>query len=318
MAQTAKLGKGLSALMEDDYQDVSASQQEAVPGTEMRLLDVSKMQSGKYQPRLNFDQEKLQELAASIAKNGVMQPVLVRPVDSESHPFEIIAGERRWRAAKLAGLDEMPVLIRELDDKAAIELALIENIQRSDLSPLEEADGYQRLMDEFAYTQETLAEKVGKSRSHVANLLRLRSLPEAIKNLLDKGQLAMGHARALMNAENNVLLAQQVVERGLSVRQTERLVKDLQQGDGDSHAERESAAGAKGRSYAPKAPAGRGYSQPVVEKSEDILALENALSENLSLKVEIDDHGEQQGRITLHYGSLEELDSILRRLDSAF
>lgn len=297
MAQ-AKLGKGLSALMEEEYSD-APSEEEKV--NSLMDLDVKKIRSGQYQPRKSFEESELGELAASIAQNGVMQPIIVRPIEGGGEvKYEIIAGERRWRASKRVGLDSVPAIIRKMSDQQALELALVENVQREDLSALEEAAGYSQLIDEFGYTQEQLAGAVGKSRSHIANLLRLLGLPDEIKALLQSGKLTMGHARALMASENATELAQQVVAKNLSVRQTERLAK----GEIDPKQ---------------KAPAARPGPAPIqrsqaVEKNDDIIALEATLSENLGLKVQINDFGGQQGDIVLSYTSLEELDSILRRL----
>lgn len=302
MAQ-AKLGKGLSALMDDDYSDNTDSSESGVSFNTLMNLDIKSIQSGQYQPRKSFDESELGELAASIAQNGVMQPIIVRPVESEKQgvSYEIVAGERRWRASSRIGMDTIPAIIREMSDQQALELAIVENVQREDLSALEEAVGYKQLIDEFNYTQEQLAGAVGKSRSHIANLLRLLSLPEEVKAMLERDELSMGHARALMTADNPVALAKQVVAKGLNVRQTERLAK------GEEEPEHSKPA-APAKSSATKRP------KPVLHKSEDIIALENSLSESLGLKVQIDDFGQQQGEIIVSYASLEELDTILRRL----
>ncbi len=298
----AKLGKGLSALMDDDYSD--SPDENTLTG--LVDLDVNKIQSGQYQPRKSFDEGELGELAASIAQNGVMQPIVVRPIksDVDGVDYEIIAGERRWRASKRIGLDSVPAIIREMTDQQALELALVENIQRENLSALEEAAGYQQLIQDFNYTQEQLAGAVGKSRSHIANLLRLLTLPEEIKVMLEDGKLSMGHARALMTAENAVELAKEVVAKNLNVRQTEKLAK--------GEAEPKSAKAKQPK----KEVSFTAESQPI-EKNEDILALEATLSENLGLKVQINDFGQQQGQILVDYSSLEELDMILRRLGDA-
>ncbi len=299
----AKLGKGLSALMDEEYSDAP----EGAKGlNKLNDLDVNKIRSGKYQPRKSFEEGELGELAASIAQNGVMQPIVVRPVKAEGEvKYEIIAGERRWRASKRIGLDSVPAIIREMTDQQALELALVENVQREDLSGLEEAAGYQQLIEEFSYTQEQLAGAVGKSRSHIANLLRLLSLPEEIKVMLEAGNLSIGHARALMKAENAVELAKQVVVKNLNVRQTEKLAKGQ-----SPDAAKQKVKSLPGSTLA--AP-----TRQAVEKSEDILALEATLAENLGLKVEINDFGSQQGEIVTRYESLEELDMILRRLGAA-
>ncbi len=300
---TRGLGKGLSVLISEEYSKsaTGTGTSEAPQGTLVQNIPLSSILAGKYQPRTRFSDEYLSELADSIKHNGVMQPITLRK-STDGGQYEIIAGERRWRAAGLAGLMEIPAIIREVDDAQALELALVENIQRQDLSPLEEAAGYQRLMQEFTYTQEQLSKIVGKSRSHIANLLRLLSLPEKIKNFLDSDALSMGHARALLNAENAEALADEVVAKGLNVRQTESLVKDGQPSSNTS----------------PKLPSGntRGSSPSNNEQSHkdaDILALEETLSQNLGLRVSINDRG-QSGDITIRYESLSQLDEILKRL----
>lgn len=309
MAGAAKLGKGLSALMEEDYSGVSSSAPSSssheVTPSKNRIRDINPLEirPGKYQPRRQFSELELGELAASIAKNGIMQPIVVRPVVEGKESYEIIAGERRWRAAKRIGLDTVPAIVREMDDKQALELALVENVQRADLSPLEEAEGYQRLIDEFSYTQEQLSGIVGKSRSHIANLLRLQSLPEGIKKMLDDGDLSMGHARAVMTAEDPLTLAKTVVLKGLNVRQAEQLAKKSALGEAPK------TASPKSRTPQTMAP---------VQKSEDIIVLEKTLSDTLGVKVQIADQGNQQGDVILHYSSLQELDSILRRLGDNF
>lgn len=304
MAQ-AKLGKGLSALMEEEYSDAPQAGS-ASAATGLNELDVNVIRSGKYQPRKSFEESELGELAASIAQNGIMQPIVVRPIEAEGNiSYEIIAGERRWRASKRIGMDTVPAIIREMTDQQALELALVENVQREDLSALEEAAGYQQLIIEFNYTQEQLAGSVGKSRSHIANLLRLLSLPNEVKSLLEAGKLTMGHARALMTAENPVELANQVVAKNLNVRQTEKLAKG------------ESPDAPKTKAKESDTPAKAPISIPAGEKNEDILALEATLSQSLGLKVQINDRGHQQGDIVVSYSSLEELDTILRRLGDA-
>ncbi len=308
------LGRGLSALISENYTNnpVSVAENNTAtttttttntntkPGVETLIIE--QLTQGKYQPRTQFGEQALSELAESIRRNGIMQPIIVRPV-SGSNRYEIIAGERRWRAAKLAGLNRVPVIIREIDDKQALELALVENIQRQDLLPLEEAIGYQRLIEEFEYTQEELANVVGKSRSHVTNLLRLLSLPDEIKEMLDKGELTMGHARTLVGLTNAVEIANQIVKRGLSVRQAEEISREVQ---GNTKRTNSRSAGNENRA------GGIVYRAPV-NKDPDILALEETLSENLGLKVSIHDRG-QSGEIILSYDSLSQLDEILRRL----
>ena len=295
------LGKGLSALISEDYskttQPKSGGQK---PVTEEKpelatTLPITKLRPGKFQPRTHFDETTMRELSESIAKNGIMQPIIGRPV--EKSMYEIIAGERRWRAAQMAGLLDVPILIRDISDQVALELALVENIQRQDLTPLEEATGYQRLMDEFGYTQDELSTTVGKSRSHIANLIRLMDLPPEVKKLVEEGKLSAGHARALLGTSNPLEMAHEIIRRGLNVRQTERFI-----GSGISKTPR------------PREGSNRSeHSNANKNKDPDILALEETLSENLGLKVSINDRG-QTGEIVIAYSSLEQLDEILRRL----
>ncbi len=306
------LGKGLSALMSESYsQNLSSSAPIAAPVAPnvagVTQMPVSQMMAGPYQPRRQFSDEYLHELADSIEKNGIVQPILVREHPAQAGHYEIIAGERRFRAAKLAKLSHVPVLVREVSDQQALEMALIENIQRQDLNPLEEAMGYQRLMDEFDYTQEQLAIAVGKSRSHIANLLRLQSLPESIKVLIDKGQLSAGHARALLGCEHAETLAERAVREGLSVRQIEQFVKS-----GALSTDTASRASSAPRNQSPYHRNGSESARQ--EKNGDILALEEMLSANLGLKVSIDSTGNQSGEVVIAYSSLAQLDEILRRL----
>lgn len=300
------LGKGLSALISENYTQPANKAASSGPAVVSGInhVPVARLQPGQFQPRTYFDEGALTELAESIQKNGIMQPIVVRPV--VGNKLEIVAGERRWRASKLAGLETVPVIIREISNKQALELALVENIQRKDLGPLEEAMGYQRLIEEFSYTQEELASTVGKSRSHIANLLRLLSLPDEVKTMLEKGELTMGHARALLTAENPTQLAREIVKKGLNVRQAETFSKGAQplQNPADR---------------TPRAPRQAGYRPAGYngEKDPDILALEETLSDNLGLKVSIFDRG-QSGEIVLAYDSLSQLDNILKRLGEGY
>lgn len=303
---TRGLGKGLSVLISEEYSKSVDGDSKASGGVQTILLQ--RIISGKYQPRTRFTEEYLNELADSIRHNGVMQPIIVRKTSADGDKYEIIAGERRWRAAKIAGLSEIPAIIREVNDSQALELALVENIQRQDLSPLEEATGYQRLMDEFKYTQEQLSKIVGKSRSHVANLLRLQSLSQHIKELLETGKLTMGHARALLNVNNAENLADTIVRQELNVRQAENLVKEAQGKTGEPS---RPASGGSPKNL--RASSGSYSNQNNANKDADILALEETLSNNLGLRVSILDRG-QSGEITLHYESLSQLDEILKRL----
>jgi ParB family chromosome partitioning protein len=278
------LGRGLSALLGEDSQDYAQLDKLRVS----KPVPIEFIKPGRYQPRHRVDDEPMKELAQSIAEKGILQPILVRRDAGQADAYEIIAGERRWRAAQMAGLHEVPVIVKDLSDSEALEIALVENLQRLDLSPLEEADGYRRLMDEFQHTQEQLAKTVGKSRSHVANMMRLLGLPEPVKQMLDTGQLTAGHARALLNAPNPIDLAERIVQRGLNVRQAETL--------------------AQAKPAKPKPPAAR--------KDADTLALEQHLSEILGLRVEIRAEG-KGGAVVIRYASYEQLDYILERLSGA-
>lgn len=298
---TAKkgLGKGLSALMSEEYSTTKPATGTANDNA-VATLPLSALVAGKYQPRKEFDMEALAELTVSIEKNGIMQPILVRAI--ADNRYEIIAGERRFRAAKAAKLTEVPVLIRnDVNDQKALELALIENIQRQDLNPLEEALGYERLMGEFKYTQEKLSQIVGKSRSHVANLLRLLSLPQGVKKYVETGDLSMGHARALIGVAQAEKLAREIVSNQLSVRETEALVR------GD-------APVTSKESHRPASKPSHAASKQSGEKSDDIAQLEQMLCDSLGLAVSIASRGSQAGEITISYNSLKELDEVLRRL----
>ena len=281
-----KLGRGLSALLGEE-EDSSANLER---GRAVKMVPIEFLQPGKYQPRQHMDVESIDELSRSIAEKGVLQPLLVRPLTdtNRNNLYEIIAGERRWRASQKAKIHEVPVIIKDLNDLETLEIALIENLQRQDLSPLEEADGYQRLMHEFEHTQSELAKAMGKSRSHVANTLRLLSLPEFIKNMIDDGRLSAGHGRALLSATNLKKLSKTVVQQGLNVRQTEELVK--------------------------KENAGRGKSVlRSTTKDADTLALERDISDTLGLKVDIK-FNDGRGTLTIHYKGLNQLDDILSRI----
>ncbi len=313
-AKTNKgLGRGLSSLMGEAalVEVAPPARENAAPNAatngaansatnEANYLPIAQLVAGKYQPRRHFDEAALAELSDSITRHGLMQPIVVRTIGTNA--YEIIAGERRFRAAKLAKLKQVPVIIREVTDEQALELALIENIQRADLNPLEEAAGYQRLMDEFGYTQEKLAPIVGKSRSHIANLLRLLKLPESVKKRIDSGELTMGHARAILAAKDPEELAREIIAIGLSVRQAE----DRAKGIVEQAFEQEYVA--------PKPKARPPQMAPRREKSEDVLQLENMLAKSLGLRVSIDQRAGQTGDVIISYDSLTQLDEILRRL----
>lgn len=264
----------------------------APPAKGLTELPVEHMAPSRLQPRRVFDQAQIDELAASVRDKGVLQPLLVR--QAQDGTYEIIAGERRWRAAQKAQVHQVPVIIKDFTDTEVLEVALVENLQRADLTPLEEAEGYQRLMGEFGHTQEVLANLMGKSRAHVANMLRLLTLPGMVKDLIDEGKLTMGHARALIGVPDAGYLAKRVVEKGLSVRQVEKLVK--------KH-------GKPGR----KAKAATGQSGLGQAKDADTKALENQLEEALGLSVDIAFDG-KGGTLTLAYSDLEQLDDVVARL----
>ncbi|MCA0920277.1 ParB/RepB/Spo0J family partition protein [Pseudooceanicola nanhaiensis] len=287
------LGRGLSALMADvrTEEPVAAGAGEATPRRPDMMVPVERVQPNPDQPRRTFTPDQLDELAESIRVRGIIQPLIVREKDGN---YEIVAGERRWRAAQIAQLHEVPVLVRDFNDTEVLEVAIIENIQRADLNPVEEAAGYRALMDRFGHTQEKVAEALGKSRSYIANLLRLLNLPDEILNYLKEGQLSAGHARALITAENPVALARQVIQRGLSVRETERLVKLGQ--------EQKPKAEKKPRS---------------LEKDADTRALEGDLSATIGMKVSIDHtQGQKSGKVVISYDSLEKLDELCSLLSS--
>ncbi|HSG88412.1 MAG TPA: ParB/RepB/Spo0J family partition protein [Pseudomonadales bacterium] len=270
----------------------SAPDTPSVPGAERLVrLPVEQLRRGRYQPRREMDPDRLEELAASIRSQGVMQPIVARPL-AEADSYEIIAGERRWRAAQLAGLDRVPVIVREIPDEAAIALALIENIQREDLNPVEEAVALQRLIDEFGLTQQAVAETVGKSRSTIANLLRLLKLGGEVRELLETGAIEMGHARALLTLEplDQLRIARAVVAKGLSVRQTEALARKASEtGDGEGQAD----AGTP---------------------DTDTAHLERRLSEKVGAPVTIQQGARGTGRLVIRYSSLDELDGILAHI----
>jgi len=279
------LGRGLDALLGGDMLDAPAP-----PGAPSALA-LSQLQAGKYQPRTRMDEGALNELAASIKTQGIMQPVLVRPV--EGGRYEIIAGERRFRAAQLAGLDEIPVLVRDVDDQAAAAMALIENIQREDLNPLEEAQGIARLISDFDFTHEQAATAVGRSRSAVSNLLRLVNLAQPVQTMLMAGDIDMGHARALLSVDNasQIALASHVVSKRLSVRETEKLV---------ARALEEQASSAT----APR----------LKEKSGDIVRLEEELSDKLATPVVFKMGPKGRGQMIIDFADLDILEGVLSRL----
>ncbi|KAA0913331.1 ParB/RepB/Spo0J family partition protein [Aquicoccus porphyridii] len=286
------LGRGLSALMADVNNDAPASAADSSSRRPEQHLPIENVAPNPDQPRRNFDGDKLRDLAESIREKGIIQPLIVRPDPADTDRFQIVAGERRWRAAQIAQLHEVPVIIREFDDTEVLEVAIIENIQRADLNPVEEAAGYRQLIERFGHTQDQLAKALGKSRSHIANQMRLLSLPQDVIDFLEKDRLSAGHARALITSDDPSALARVVVAKGLSVRETEKLVK---------------------KGAAPKTQKS-GARQPA-EKDADTVALEGDLSANLGMKVTVNhDTGQESGQVTIRYTSLDDLDELCRKL----
>lgn len=279
-------GRGLDALLGSIQKEKLQLEAQSLDHGQLKKIDVNLLKRGEYQPRRFINEQDLQELAASIEKHGIMQPIVIRPIDDERYPYEIIAGERRWRAAQLAGLTEIPAIVRELNDQVAIALALIENIQRQDLNPVDQAMALQRFHDEFGLSHQEIADTVGKARTTVSNLLRLLSLAEPVKDMMQQGLLDMGHARAILTlkAKDQVEVAEYVIEKSLSVRQTEQWVRDLN---------------------APK------QQKPKVELAADIQQLTQRLAERFSADVKIDHNKQGKGKLVINYHSLEELDGIL-------
>ena len=280
------LGRGLSSLMGDITKEPITSGVNSENQTDEKLVPVEKIYPNPNQPRKSFQEEKLIELANSIKTKGLVQPLIVRKKKGTKESFEIVAGERRWRAAQRAQIHELPVIVKDFSDIEVLEIAIIENVQRADLNPVEEALGYKNLMDNFDHTQEGLSKEIGKSRSHIANLLRLLSLPKEVQNLLISGQLTAGHARALVTSENPVALAKQIISLGLSVRDAERLAKNASQKNAVKKVK-------------------------IKEKPADTVILETDLSAALKMKVLIDHEvGKENGLISISYKSLEDLDRI--------
>lgn len=299
------LGRGLAALLGDEDEEDYASLDRVRAS---RDVSIAQLVANPFQPRREFDEDALDALAESIRANGLLQPILVRRQPDDPNMYEIIAGERRWRAAQRAQLHEVPVVVRELTDRESLEIAIVENVQRQDLNPLEESEGYQRLIDEFQHTQEDLARVVGKSRSHIANMLRLLQLPDSVKRLVQTGAISAGHARALLSVEDVEKVAREVAEKGLSVRATEKLAQKVKKA-ANGGAESGQGGPTKARG------GGSGGARPA-EKDADTRALEDDLSGLLGLKVEIDFEG-ASGTLKIHYTTLEQLDDVLNRLNHA-
>ena len=282
-----RLGRGLAALIGDVGEETKTVER----GRNQRRVPVAFLRRNPRNPRRNFSDTEIEELAASIKERGVIQPIVVRPVRGTADSFEIIAGERRWRAAQRAGLHDVPIIAVEVTDDEALQLAIIENVQRTDLNPLEEAFGYQTLANDFGHTHDDIAKIVGKSRAHVSNTLRLLKLSEEVQAYIHSGKLTAGHARMLIGQPNADHLAQDIVERGLNVRQVESLARDSRSRGGGGKPKRRSG------------------------KSADTVALEKTLSDALGLSVSIDDR-DGKGTLHIHYSSLDQLDEVTQRLQA--
>jgi len=293
--RTSGLGRGLAALLDEAVRPTSAQagQQSSADDRDrgVREIEIGRIRPNPSQPRMHFDEESIAELAESIAERGVLQPILLRP---DGEYFQLVAGERRWRAAQRARLHAIPAIVREIDDSTSAEIALIENVQRQDLNAVEEAEGYKQLIDRYGHKQDEVAKLVHKSRSHVANLLRLLELPSGVKEMLLRGDISMGHARAIATSEDPENLAREIADKGLSVRQAEVLAKQRKPGAGTSIAR----ASARRERQAADA---------------DLAALERQLGDLLGLKVKVASDG-NRGAVTLHYSSLDQLDMICQRL----
>ena len=293
----SRLGRGLAALIGDMSEDAGAANDRggrpAAGGA--RKVPLAFLAPNPRNPRRSFIEEDLEDLAASIHERGIIQPIVVRQVAGERDAYEIVAGERRWRAAQRAGIHEVPIVVVEVNDREALEIAIIENVQRADLNPLEEAAGYQALSDQFGYSQNDLAKVIGKSRSHVANTMRLLRLPETVKAYLADGRLSAGHARALLTQDDPETLARAIVEQGMNVRAIEALAQEL------------NVAKAEAAGKAPR------KAKVLAELDADTAALQRKLSDALGLQVTLKHSGET-GEIRIRYTSLDQLDEVCRRL----
>ena len=293
------LGRGLDALFGDEEaQFIEDTNEEVVTTAPRKKVGIGYLYANPDQPRRHFDEVALKELSASIKEYGLLQPILVRPSKTDENMFEIVAGERRWRASQMAQLHEVPVVIRELDDKETFKIALVENLQRQDLNPIEEGLGYQKLIDEYDISPDEVGEIVGKSRSHVRNMTRLLALPASVQVMVEVGDLSMGHARALLATDDCEQLALKVIEGNLSVRATEELVAEY---EGKSTGEKFDAVPKEKRV---------GFS----DKDADTLALEKEVSTSLGMNVSIDMKNEHDGKMQIDFKSLDQLDEILQRL----
>lgn len=282
------LGRGLSSLLKEETVPI-----EIINAT--NLVDINLIYANEGQPRKYFDSEKIQELANSISTHGLLQPIIVKK--DNSGKYKIVAGERRYRAAKMVHLQEVPVIVKDFDEKELFEVALIENIQRDELSAIEEAEGYQKLVNGYGYTQSEIASVIGKSRSHIANLLRLNQLPESVKNMVNDGSLSMGHARCLIGLDNAEEIAQRIIANDLSVRKTEELVARNKNNNSPSKTRKPKKA-----------------EMSYMEQDEDLIMLSESLSEKFGVKVVVE-NSNNGGRISIYYSNLEDLDSILTKFN---
>ncbi|MFL4997306.1 MAG: ParB/RepB/Spo0J family partition protein [Microvirga sp.] len=287
----SRLGRGLAALIGEVGDEMGNLERK---GFVPRHVPVEFLRPNPRNPRKRFDDDDLQELTQSIRDRGIIQPIVVRPIPNHREEYEIVAGERRWRAAQKAGLHKVPVVVVTIDDKTSLEYAILENVQRADLNPIEESEGYSRLMVEFSYTQENLSKIIGKSRSHIANMLRLADLPVGVRKLLMERKLTAGHGRALLSVKDPLQVAKRVLDEGLSVRQ----VEEIAQNDNADPAKAEATAAKPAK----------------VEKDPDTRALEKALQDVLGLTVSIDHKG-KGGELRIKYKTLEQLDGLCRRLN---
>ncbi len=297
-----KLGRGLSALIGE-----SKSKKELKPANNANLkivenIEISKIKAGVYQPRQSFEQIELEELAESIKSNGIIQPIILRKIGSQDQ-YEIIAGERRFRASQIAGLNEISAIVKKINNHEALELALIENIQREDLSPVDEAEGYRRLINEFSYSQEQISKKVGKSRSHIANLLRLLSLPKSVHQLINNNKISMGHARAIINSQNPERLAQQIVNESLNVREIEDRVRDEKVEDikfAQDYLEDDGTSEIK---------------EPSI-RSQDLIAFEEKLSALLDMNTKISYNAlKNNGKLTIKFNDFAKINQLIQTLE---
>ncbi|OYW89139.1 MAG: chromosome partitioning protein ParB [Sphingobium sp. 32-64-5] len=300
--RTHGLGRGLSALLGESLKEETVArgdgEGEAAPvanGRSVQHIDIAAIQPHPDQPRKQFDETALQELADSVAERGVIQPIIVRMLSGGR--YQIVAGERRWRAAQRAQLHRIPAIVRDFTDAETMEIALIENVQRQDLNPVEEAEAYSRLIAQFGHSQEVLGKLVGKSRSHVANMIRLLDLPGTVLDVVREGRLSMGHARALIGIEDASQIARRIIDKGLSVRQTEKLAQQV-----------------KGKDARAPGAAQRAAARPAAQPDADIQSLEQHLADMLGLKVSIEHGANGGGTLSLRYSTLDQLDMLCQRL----